>query len=85
MALDSRFTKTCFTRVRSAFTCKAVVGGVKRTSMPRCRACGSIMAWQSASTSASAMGSGDIDSLPDSIIERSRISLISSSKYQPAR
>ena len=52
--------------------------------MPPLRACGSIIAWQSASTSASDIGSGDSDSLPDSIRARSRISLISSSRYQPA-
>ena len=42
------------------------------------------MAWQSPNTSASAMGSGESESLPDSISAKSRISLISSSRYQPA-
>ena len=84
IAFDSRFTNSCLTRVRSARTCSGVSGARKCTAMPLLRACGSIIAWQSASTSASAIGSGDIDSLPDSISDRSRISLISSSRYQPA-
>ena len=52
--------------------------------MPRCCACGSIMAWHSRMTSASDTGSGDSDSFPDSIIARSRISLISFSRCHPA-
>jgi hypothetical protein len=56
----------------------------KVTPMPRFCACGSIMAWHSSMTSASDTGSSDSDSLPDSISARSRISLISSSRYQPA-
>ena len=52
--------------------------------MPRCCACGSIIAWHSDMTSASDTGSSDSDSFPDSITARSRISLISSSRCQPA-
>ena len=52
--------------------------------MPRFCACGSIMAWHSNMTSASDVGSSDSDSFPDSISARSRISLISSSRYHPA-
>ena len=52
--------------------------------MPLFCACGSIMAWHSSMTSTSDMGSSDSDSLPDSINARSRISLISSSRYHPA-
>ncbi len=52
--------------------------------MPRWRACDSVMDWHSRMTSASDTGSRDNDSLPDSITARSRISLISSSRYHPA-
>ena len=52
--------------------------------MPRFCACGSIMARHSSITSTSETGSRDSDTLPDSISARSRISLISSSRYQPA-
>ena len=84
IALDSRFTNSCLTRVRSARTYSALAGSRKATAMPLLRACGSIIDWQSPSTSASDIGSNDIDSLPDSIRDRSRISLISSSRNQPA-
>ena len=77
MALDSRLTSTCLTRVRSARTSQGPSSSGKCTRMPLWWACGSIMAWQSARTSASDMGSGDSDSLPDSMSARSRISLIS--------
>src|SRR5947207_3002414 len=53
--------------------------------MPRCCACGSIMAWHSSMTSARDTGSRDIDSCPDSTFARSRISLISFSRCHPAR
>ena len=52
--------------------------------MPRFCACGSIMARHSSMTSTSETGSRDSVTLPDSISARSRISLISSSRYQPA-
>ena len=52
--------------------------------MPRVSASGPIMASHSRSTLSSAVGSIDSDSLPDSISARSRISLIKSSRYQPA-
>ncbi len=52
--------------------------------MPRCFACDSIRALQSSMTSASELASTDIDSFPDSISARSRISLISFSRYHPA-
>ena len=52
--------------------------------MPRFCPCGSIIAWHSSMTSASDVGSRDSASLPDSICARSRISLISSSRYHPA-
>ena len=52
--------------------------------MPRFCACGSIIARHSRMTSASETGSSDSVTLPDSISARSRISLISSSRYQPA-
>ena len=51
---------------------------------PRLCACGSIIARHSSMTSASDTGSRDSVTLPDSISARSRISLISSSRYQPA-
>ena len=53
-------------------------------AMPRLCACGSIMARHSASTSDNSTGSRDRLTVPDSISARSRISLISSSRYQPA-
>ena len=84
MAFDSRLMNTCFTRVRSALTKNGPSNaGNCRWMCPPC-ACGSIMASQSASTSASDIASWDSESLPDSISARSRISLISSSRYQPA-
>jgi len=52
--------------------------------MPRCCACGSIMARHSSMTPAIDTGSRVSIALPDSISARSRISLISSSRYQPA-
>ena len=84
MALDSRFTTTCFRRVRSARTSQSSGGAVRWTWMSAFRAMGSTMARQSASTSPSAIGSIDIDTRPDSMSDRSRISLISSSRYHPA-
>ena len=52
--------------------------------MPRCCACGSIIARHSSIASASDTGSGDRVTLPDSISARSSTSLINSSRYQPA-
>src|SRR2546423_15694379 len=43
------------------------------------------MAWHSRMTSASDVGSFESDRFPDSIWARSRISLISSRRYHPAR
>ena len=75
---------SCFTRVRSALTKYRTGNCGKATLMPRFCACGSIMAWHSRMTSLSDIGSSDSESLPDSISARSRISLISSSRYHPA-
>src|SRR5450756_1552875 len=83
IALVSRLIKTCFSRVRSALTNQVWSNGRKFIGMPRCCACGSIMAWHSRMTSISDTGTRDSDSLPDSITARSRISLIRSSKYHP--
>ncbi len=52
--------------------------------MPSCCACGSIMAWHSDMTSANDTDSVDSDTFPDSITERSRISLINFSRCHPA-
>ena len=52
--------------------------------MPRCCACGSIMAWHSDMSSDNDTDSFDSDTFPDSITARSRISLISFSRYHPA-
>ena len=84
MALDSRLMTICLRRVRSAQTKKGRSKRGKVMLMPRCWACGSIMAWHSAMTSASETGSSESDTLPDSITARSRISLISFSRCQPA-
>jgi len=51
--------------------------------MPSCCACGSIMAWHSDMTSANDTDSVDSDTFPDSITERSRISLINFSRCHP--
>ncbi len=56
----------------------------KTTLMPRFCACGSIIVWHSRMISGSELASSDSDSFPDSISARSRISLISSSRYHPA-
>ena len=77
--------RTCFTRVRSAWTTYGRPVGGKATVTARFCACGSIMAAHSRITSASDVGSSESDSRPDSISARSRISLIRSSRYQPAR
>ena len=84
MALNSRLISTCLTRVRSALTKYGVSKRGKVMLMPRFCACGSIIARHSSITSTSETGSRDSITLPDSISARSRISLISSSRYQPA-
>ena len=84
-ALERRFRRTCFNRVRSARTKQGRSNRGKEVSMPPFCACGSIIAWHSRITSASEVGSCDSDSFPDSICARSRISLMSSRRYQPAR
>ena len=83
-ALNSRLISTCFSRVRSALTTCGISNCGKDIAMPRFLACGSIMARHSSMISASDTGSRDSDSLPDSISARSSISLINSSRYQPA-
>jgi hypothetical protein len=53
IALDSRLMRTCFTRVRSAVDMEwDRHTGETVMPMPRCCACGSIMAWHSDMTSA---------------------------------
>ncbi len=82
-AFESRFSSTCFRRVRSALTLSGVsIGNSKR--MPRCADAVRVSAWHSSSTSCSSTGSRLIDSLPDSICARFRTSLISVSKWLPA-
>ena len=83
IALESRLITTCFTRVRSAWTNQAESKGRKFVWMPCFCACDSIMVWHSRMTSISGTGFRDRVSLPDSILARSRISLINSSKYHP--
>ena len=84
IAFDSRLTRTCFSRVRSARTKEGVSNGGKVSAMARFSAIGSIMARHSDMTSASETGSSESDSFPDSIAARSRISLMSCSRYHPA-
>ena len=84
IALKRRLIRTCLTRVRSALTKQGISNRGNVMPMPRFCACGSIMARHSSMTSASETGSRDSVTLPDSISARSRISLISSSRYQPA-
>ena len=84
IALERRLMSTCFKRMRSEKTKRGESnwGKVK----VRFRFCPrwSIIAWHSSSTSDSETGSTDSESFPDSITARSRISLISSSRYHPA-
>ena len=84
MALESRLTSPCFTRTRSALTSQVLSKGRKLIWMSRCCACNSVMDWHSRRISISDTGSCDSVSLPDSITARSRIWLISSSRYHPA-
>ncbi len=82
-AFDSRFSSTCLSRVRSALTLSGVsIGNTSR--MPRCAEAVRVSAWHSSSTSRSSTGSRLIDTLPDSICARFRISLISVSRWLPA-
>ena len=76
--------RICFTRVRSARTKQGLSNWQNRMLMPYFCACGSIMVWQSSVTSPSDMDSKDTGSLPDSIMARSRISLIKFNRYHPA-
>jgi hypothetical protein len=84
MALERRLIRTCLMRVRSALTQYAASLWGELIRMPRRCARGSIIEWHSSSSSLSETGSTDIESFPDSIVARSRISLINSSRYQPA-
>src|ERR1700681_2752752 len=59
--------------------------GGKVMVIPRFRPCGTNMAWHSRRTSVREVGSIDSTSLPDSIWERSTISLISSNRCHPER
>jgi len=76
--------RTCFRRVRSARTKQGFASAGNSSRMPRFCAVGSIMARHSTMTSVSDTGSSDSESFPDSMTARSRISLISCSRYHPA-
>ena len=84
MALDNRLRSTCFKRNRSAWTKEGAAKAVQVNSRPRVRPWASTVDWQVARTSPRDTGSAERDSRPDSITARSRIWLISSSRYHPA-
>ena len=76
--------RICFNRVRSELTKQGLSNSGKVMLMPRCCACGSIIARHSSMTSSSDTDSPDSETVPASITARSRISLIRFSRCHPA-
>ena len=83
MAFDSRFSRICFRRVRSACTLRRQ-SSANAMAMPRPAASGAVMWRHSSSSGRRATGSSDRLSVPDSTLARSRISLIKVSRWRPA-
>ena len=84
MALDSRFSSTCFRRMRSARTTRPAATSVC-SAICRGWASGSDSASASCTSSARLSASGDSASRPDSTWARSSTSLIRRSRWRPAR
>ena len=84
-ALDSRLVNTCFRRVTSASTPPAAGSNCSRRRNWRCSARPATMPRQAATIGCSSSGSSVSCTAPDSMRARSRVSLIRSSRCQPAR